>query len=115
MAALPVSVWKTGSHIINLLICVLLSLILGRISHQFTDSPRPYFDALITVFSFSATYLEARKILSAWVYWFFINAASIILMLDRGMPGYAVLSAVTTLLCIKGYYDWKKSYTKLSE
>ena len=115
VAALPVSVWKTGSHIINLLICVLLSLILGRISHQFTDSPRPYFDALITVFSFSATYLEARKILSAWVYWFFINAASIILMLDRGMPGYAVLSAVTTLLCIKGYYDWKKSYTKLSE
>lgn len=112
---LPVSTWKAGNHIINLILCVILSLILGRVSHQITDSPRPYFDAVITVFSFSATYMEARKVLSAWVYWFFINGASFILMLDRDMPVYAVLSAVTTLLCIKGYYDWKKSYTKLSK
>jgi len=112
---LKVSVWKSRNHLLNLGICVLLSWLLGKISHQMTDSPRPYFDAVITVFSFSATFLETRKILSAWVYWFFINAASIILMLDRGMPRYAVLAAVTTLLCIKGYHDWKKSYTKLSK
>lgn len=111
---LPVSVWKTRNHWINLMLCILLSLLLGKISSQLTDSPRPYFDAVITVFSFSATYMEARKVLSAWVYWFFINGASVVLMLDRNMPGYAILSAVTTLLCIKGYYDWKKSYTKLS-
>lgn len=113
--ALPVSTWATRAHLINLIICVLLSLVLGKISHQITDSPRPYFDAVITVFSFSATYMEARKVLSTWVYWFFINAASVILMLDRGMPKYAILSAVTTLLCIKGYMDWKRSYTKLSK
>lgn len=107
---LPVSTWKTGAHMLNLVICIILSVILGRISHQLTDSPRPYFDAVITVFSFSATFMEARKILSAWIYWFFINGASIILMLDRKMPLYAILSAVTTVLCIKGYYDWKKSY-----
>jgi nicotinamide mononucleotide transporter len=113
-AVLPVSVWKSSDHLINIVVCVLLSLMLGRLSHQLTDSPRPYFDAVITVFSFSATFLEARKVLSAWVYWFFINGASIILMLDRSMPGYAILSVVTTILCIKGYIDWKKSYTKLS-
>ena len=111
---LPVSTWPKQSHLINVGICLICILILGSISHRITDSPRPYFDAVITVFSFSATYMEARKVLSAWVYWFFINGASIILMLDRSMPGYAILSAVTTILCIKGYMDWKKSYTKLS-
>lgn len=74
-----------------------------------TDSPRPYFDASLTVFGFSATILEARKILSAWIYWFIINGASIVLMIDRKMPLYAGLSLVMTLLCIKGYLDWKKS------
>ncbi|SEA34582.1 nicotinamide mononucleotide transporter [Arachidicoccus rhizosphaerae] len=113
-AELPVSTWPRKSHLINIVICLICIAILGRISQHLTDSPRPYFDAVITVFSFSATYMEARKVLSAWVYWFFINGASIILMLDRSMPGYAILSAVTTLLCIKGYMDWKKSYTKLS-
>jgi len=112
---LAVSKWKAANHALNLLICIILSLTLGRISHLATDSPRPYFDAVITVFSFSATFMEARKVLSAWTYWFFINGASVVLMLDRGMPGYAILSGVTTLLCIKGYYDWKKSYTKLSK
>lgn len=112
---LPVSTWKTSAHVTNLVICVLLSLLLGSLSAKLTDSPRPYFDAAITIFSFSATYMEARKVLSAWVYWFFINGAAVILMIDRQMPGYAVLSAVTTLLCIKGYLDWKKSYIKYSK
>ena len=107
---LPVTTWNTGKHALNIGICVALSLILGKLSFHITDSPRPYFDAFITVFSFGATFMEAKKILSAWVYWFFVNGLSIILMLDRDLPWYALLSAVTTLLCIKGYMDWKKSY-----
>lgn len=105
-----VSKWKPKAHMLNITLCILLTLALGRLMHQLTDSPRPYFDAAITVFGFSATILEARKILAAWIYWFFINGAAIILMVDRQMPLYAVLSAVTTVLCIKGYFDWRKSY-----
>lgn len=112
---LPVTTWKSHAHTLNIAVCIILSLVLGLISHRLTDSPRPYFDAVITVFSFSATYMEARKVLSAWIYWFFINGASVILMLDRALPGYAILSAVTTILCIKGYLDWKKSYLNRPE
>lgn len=106
---LQVTEWRASAHIINIAICILLTLFLGKIMQLHTDSPRPYFDAAITVFGFSATILEARKILSAWIYWFIINGASILLMIDRRMPFYAILSAVTTLLCIRGYLDWKKS------
>lgn len=114
-AQIPVTEWKIIAHAVNLTICVILTLILGRIMHQMTDSVRPYFDATVTVFAFSATILEARKILSAWIYWFFINGAAMILMIDRGMPIYALLSAVTTILCVKGYSDWRKSYRKSHE
>lgn len=111
---IPVSEWKIGYHVINLIVCVSLTLILGRIMHQMTDSVRPYFDAVVTVFAFSATILEARKVLSAWIYWFFINGAAMVLMIDRSMPIYAALSAVTTILCVKGYLDWRKSYKATS-
>ncbi|HEU0226144.1 MAG TPA: nicotinamide riboside transporter PnuC [Arachidicoccus soli] len=106
---LQVTEWRASAHIFNILICILLTLFLGKIMQLHTDSPRPYFDAALTVFGFSATILEARKILSAWIYWFIINGAAIILMIDREMPLYAGLSLVMTLLCIKGYLDWKKS------
>ncbi|HEY0299230.1 MAG TPA: nicotinamide riboside transporter PnuC [Arachidicoccus sp.] len=106
---LRVSEWQAPLHIINILICAGLTILLGKIMQLHSDSPRPFFDAAITVFSFGATILEARKILSAWIYWFVINAASVMLMLDRNMNGYAILSAVTTILCVKGYLDWKKS------
>ena len=109
---LPVSEWSISRHALNIGICIILSLILGKLSLHITDSPRPYFDAFITVFSFGATFMEARKILSTWFYWFIINGLSILLMIDRDLPWYALLSGITTLLCIKGYIDWKKSYQK---
>src|SRR5690554_2644343 len=67
----PVIEWKSKFHYINITIGIIISLILGYIMHQFTDAHRPYIDAAITVFSFSATYLEARKVISTWYYWFF--------------------------------------------
>lgn len=104
-----VSEWKAVTHVIIIIICTILTIILGNIMQRYTDSPRPFFDAAMTVFSFSATILEARKILSAWIYWTVINGASIVLMYDRKMYVYAMLSVVMTILSVKGYFDWRKS------
>lgn len=87
-------------------------MLLGKIMQRYTDSPRPFFDAALTIFSFSATILEARKILSAWIYWFIINGASIVLMMDRGMYVYAILAFVMTLLSANGYFGWRKSMSE---
>lgn len=104
-----VTEWKAAGHVLNMIVCIMLTIVLGMIMQRYTDSPRPFFDAAMTVFSFSATILEARKILSAWTYWAIINGASIILMYDRKMYVYAALSVVMTILSIKGYFDWRKS------
>jgi nicotinamide mononucleotide transporter len=110
--SLQVTEWRVLAHVANIFICVALTIFLGRIEQKYTTSPRPFFDAVITVFGFSATIMEARKILSAWIYWFVINGATAVLMLDRGMDGYVVQYIVLTALCVKGYLDWRKSKTE---
>ncbi len=108
----PVVEWKALAHILNIIICTLAILLIGNFMANYTDSPRPYFDTSITVFGISATILEARKILSGWIYWFFINGFSIWLQYDREIYFYALLSAFYTVMCIKGYMEWRKSYKK---
>lgn len=102
--------WPPAAHAAAVAGCLLLTLVLGRIMHQHTDSPRPYIDAGMTVFSFVATYMEARKVLSGWYYWFVINGMAVWLQYDRGLYLYAALSVFTTIMCIKGYLEWRKSY-----
>ena len=105
----PVSDWPLKYHALTVPAGLLLSLALGTLMLRYTDSPRPFVDAGLTVFSFLATYMEARKVLSTWHYWFLINGTTVWLQLDRGLYWYAALSVFYTLMCIRGYQEWKKS------
>jgi len=110
----PVIQWKSPYHIANITGCLVLSLILGYVMHTYTNSERPYIDAGMTVFSFTATYMEARKVLSGWYYWFFINAFAIVLQAERGLYFFALLSIFYTGMCIVGYKRWKKTFLNQS-
>jgi nicotinamide mononucleotide transporter len=111
----PVIEWRLKYHLINITSGIALSLILGYTMHQFTDSHRPYIDATITVFSFSATYLEARKVISTWYYWFFLNAFSVGLMIDRELYFFSALSVFYTVMCIYGFIHWRKTLREQKE
>jgi nicotinamide mononucleotide transporter len=76
---------------------------------RFTDSPIPYWDALTTAVSFTATWMLARKILEHWILWIFVDAISIGLYLYRGLYPTLVLFAVYTTMAIIGYLQWKKT------
>lgn len=105
----PIRIWKPTNHVIAILTSGILSMVLGIIMHRYTNSERPYIDAVITVFSFVATYMEARKVLSTWHYWFLLNAASIFLQLDRGLYFFAILSVFYTIMSVYGFKRWKKT------
>lgn len=106
----PVITWRPSYHIITIISCGLLSTVLGYVMAAYTDSERPYIDAFLTVFSFVATYMEAKKVLSTWYYWFFLNAGSVFLQIDRGLYYFAILSVFYTVMCVYGYKRWLKSY-----
>lgn len=105
----PIRTWKPNYHVIAILICGSVGCILGYIMDTYTDSERPYIDALLTTFSFLATYLEAKKVLSTWYYWAVLNTFSIFLNADRGLYFFAALSIFYTLMSIKGYKRWNNS------
>lgn len=106
----PVTEWLPRYHIFAIAAGALLTVLLGRFMNEYTDSPRPFVDAGLTIFSFIATYLEARKVLSTWYYWFMLNGVSVWLQFDRGLYFYSALSVFYTFMCIKGYLEWRKSH-----
>jgi nicotinamide mononucleotide transporter len=76
--------------------------------NSYTDAERPYIDSFTTVFSFLATFLEAKKVLSSWKYWIVINGVTIGLYFDKGLDIYAGLILVYFIMSFVGYFKWKK-------
>ncbi len=98
----------------------LLGVVLGfgiynLIKHIFLDAERPLVDAFTSAFSFIASFMEAQKLLSSWVFWIFINAATFMLYLDRGLKYEAMLMVVYFLLSIFGLIQWYKKYKSYNQ
>ena len=78
----------------------------------FTDSTIPWIDAFTTSFSFTATWMLARKILEHWLIWVVVNTVSIALYFYRGLYPTIILFVILTILAVIGYIEWKKEWEK---
>lgn len=67
----------------------------------------PRLDAAVTLASLLATWLTARTVLENWLYWFAVNAASIVLYASQGLVWVALLYAVYFLIAIFGWRAWR--------
>lgn len=105
----PVSMWSLRLHIVSFLITAAVAYGLGTLSKVYTDAPRPYVDASLASFSFLATLMETRKILTCWVYWFIVNIGLVILQVDREIYLYAGLSLFFVVMSVNGFITWSKS------
>jgi len=103
---LKIREWTFLPHLLILSLGVLGTWGLGSYFGT-TDASRPYHDAASTSFSFLASYMEAQKIISGWVFWIVINAFSVWLYMDRGFHLYAGLMAVYFVLSVYGYINWR--------
>lgn len=86
----------------------LVAISLAWVFESFTDASSPYLDAFTTIFSFLATYLEAKKILSGWIYWIVINGLTIALYYSKGLDYYSGLAFIYFIMSFVGYLKWKK-------
>jgi len=89
-------------------ITLLLFFLLGFILKKFTDSPIPYWDALTTAGSITATWMLAQKYLAHWIVWIAVDALSIGLYIYRGLYPTVILFLIYTTMAIIGYIEWKK-------
>ena len=109
---LRIRTWGWTPHLVALAIGVLGTLALGTFFARTTDAAQSYADALSTIFSFVATYMEAQKILSTWIFWIAINAFSVWLYAGRGKEAAAGMMVAYALLSVLGWRMWTKSHRK---
>ena len=106
---LVVSELKRLYHIVFLLVGSLMAWVMAWFFDTYTNADKPYLDAFTTIFSFLATYLEARKVVSAWLYWIVLNGVTVLLYFSKGLDIYAGLSVVYFIMSFVGYVRWKRS------
>jgi nicotinamide mononucleotide transporter len=122
MAYIGYSHWKAGSqditvpiirlrlrqHVLILVAIMVMTFISTTFLSLYSDSSRPFLDSLITWASLFSTYLVVQKVLENWIYWFFIDSASLLLYLERGLYQTAALFAIYLVLIILGWQRWNK-------
>jgi nicotinamide mononucleotide transporter len=67
-----------------------------------------YFDSFTTVFGLWATWQETRRIRTAFHYWIPLNIASMVLYGMKGLPVYAGLMGIYSILSVVGFIRWRK-------
>jgi len=82
---------------------------LGALLARYTDSPVPYFDALLTAASLVAQWMMTRKLLENWVIWIAADLVYVPLFIQRGLPLTAVQYGVFLLLAALGWHGWRQS------
>jgi nicotinamide mononucleotide transporter len=105
-----ISKWSLVHHIYILIFGAFVSFSLGYYFENYTTAEKSYLDAFTTVFSFIATYLEAKKILSTWIFWIILNGLSTYLYFSRGLNIYAILALLYFIISFYGYVEWKRKF-----
>lgn len=107
---LAVSCWSWRTHAAAIAAIVILSLISAAFLQRFFSPALPFLDSLTTWGAVWATFLVARKELTNWWYWFAIDALSIYLYLNRGLPLTALLFLIYLTLIPIGFRSWRADY-----
>lgn len=74
----------------------------------FTPSSVPVADAFTTALSIVAYWMLARKQVEQWLVWLAVDAVSCILYVYKGIPFYAILYGLYTVIAWFGYRKWLK-------
>ncbi len=94
--------------LLSILITLAGSFILGYVMQNYTDADLPYFDAFTTSGSLVAQFLLAKKYLQNWFLWFVVDIVALPVYLYKGLYYFAFLFFIYLLLCVYGYFSWKK-------
>jgi nicotinamide mononucleotide transporter len=89
---------------ITLLLVVAIRLLLL----YFTDSTQPWWDALCSALSITATFMLTYKKIENWLLWIITDVLMVILYASGNHWWSVVLYATYTFFAIIGFFEWKR-------
>lgn len=102
--------WGLQLNLIAFIIGLVGSALFGYFFSQNTDADYPWVDAHTTVFAFVASYMQAHKVLSSWLFWIVINGVTVWLYGMKGLDFYSLQMVVYFGLSVWGYIEWKNNW-----
>lgn len=85
------------------------TLVMGWLLRNHTDAAVPYWDSSITMLSFAAMWMTARKYIDNWAIWFVVDVIATGVYLYKGIEFYAVLYGVYLVMAVMGWRAWQRS------
>ena len=108
--SLLITTWAFKKHFLVVSSILGFSLLFGMFLGTYTQAALPFLDSLTTFGALVATYMVAKKILENWIYWFFIDAISVMLFLNRELYLTALLFCIYLIIIFFGLRTWIKEY-----
>jgi nicotinamide mononucleotide transporter len=105
---LPVSRLNRSMSMYLLVVSFFLFAFIGFVLKKFTNSDIVIWDAFITAFSITATWMLARKIMEHWLVWIVVDLIAVVLYLYKELYPTVLLFIFYAALAIVGYKEWKK-------
>ena len=107
---LPIQTWRLKQHLLVIGGVIAMSLASGYLLTEHTGAVMPYLDSFTTWGAVITTWMVTRKVLENWLYWLVIDAAAIVLYVDRELYLTAVLMMLYLVLAIIGWISWRRDY-----
>ena len=105
---LPITRTPVKAILPLVLVFSVLFVAIGLVLQNWTNSTGPWQDSFTTSLSIVGLWMLARKWIEQWWVWFVVDAVSTALYIYKGIPFYAGLYALYTVLAVYGYFKWKR-------
>jgi nicotinamide mononucleotide transporter len=102
--------WRLAGILLSSL--VLIYVFIWHILSNYTDSPVPVGDSIVTAIGIVATWMLARRIIEHWICWIVADFLSIYIYYTLALYPTMFLYFCYTVLAFAGYYMWKKKGMK---
>jgi len=99
-----------SEKLLSALIIIFGASVWGYFMNRYTDAELAFVDAFTTTGSLAAQYLLSRKVLQNWLIWIVVDVVAVSMYIYKGLYFTSFMFAVFLGLCIKGYFDWRKTY-----
>jgi nicotinamide mononucleotide transporter len=99
--------WPLPRHLAAIAAVGVATAISAPLAERFAEAAAPVADSIGTWASVVATWMLARRIVDAWIWWIVIDAGLAALFAQQGLWGTAGLYLAYALLAVAGWRSWR--------